>query len=64
MQKTITIHSVFPSEGQHHRDDKPGFTCLINVDSSDGLLTLEFPEKPARDTSAQLATMLPNGAKE
>ncbi len=64
MQKTITIHSVFPSEGQHHRDDKPGFTCLINVDSSDGLLTLEFPEEAARAMSSMLSAMLPNRTEE
>lgn len=64
MPNIITIHSVLPSEGQHHRVDKPGFTCLINVESSDGLLTLRFTEKPARDMAAHLTSMLPEKAKE
>ena len=60
MQNTITIHSVSTSESMIRPQGDPVVVYLVNVVSSDGPLTLEFPEEAARHMSAQLATLLPN----
>ncbi len=64
MQKIITIHRVLTSESQSHQEGQPGFVFHVTVDSSDGLLTLEFPEKQARYMSALLTGALPKKAEE
>ena len=64
MQKTITIHRVITSESQLRQEGKPEFVYRVTVESSDGLLTLEFPEKPARDMAALLTGTLPKKVKE
>ncbi len=64
MQKIITIHRVLTSESQFHQEGQPGFVYRVTVDSSDGLLTLEFPEKQARYMSALLTGALPKKVEE
>ena len=59
MPRTIAIHSVSTSETVIRPQDDPVVLYLVNVVSSDGPLTLEFPERAARDISAQLAGLLP-----
>ena len=64
MENIIAINEVGTSKSQIRPQGDPVITYLVNVESSKGLLTLEFTEKAARDMSAHLTHLLPKSTEE
>ena len=59
MQKIITIHGVGISQRQVRPQGDPAIVYIVNAESSDGPLVLEFSAESARHMSAHLTSLLP-----
>ena len=62
MQKIITIHGVSISKRQVRPQGDPAIVYIVNTESSDGHLVLEFSEESAHQMSAHLTSLLPKKA--